>query len=62
SMIAGYAYSGSLYGQGTYSIWWSSTVNSTSVAYYLHLNASNIYPQSNSYKYLGFSVRCVLDF
>ena len=59
SMIAGAANSGSLNTQGTSSNWWSSTVDSTTDAYSLGLNASGIYPQNILDKYYGFSVRCV---
>ena len=59
SMIAGAASSGSLNTQGTSSNWWSSTVDSTTDAYSLGLNASGIYPQNILDKYYGFSVRCV---
>ena len=51
---------GSLNYNGTYGIYWSSTAYSSSaVAYSFYYDASYTYPQGNSSKYGGFSVRCV---
>jgi len=61
SAVAGYAYGSSLYDQGSHANWWSSTVNSASIAYSLYLYSSDIYPQNTYNKYLGFSVRCIQD-
>jgi uncharacterized protein (TIGR02145 family) len=50
----------SLYNQGSYGLWWSSTAVSATVAYYLGFDTSNVYPANNGGKYYGRAVRCVL--
>ena len=59
---AGYRNSsdGSLYDAGSYGYYWSSTQNNSSYAYYLDFNSSDA-GRSNSYRYYGFSVRCVAE-
>ena len=44
---------------GYYGRYWSSVANSSSRAYYLYFNSSNVYPSDDYYRYLGQSVRCV---
>lgn len=45
---------------GYYGHYWSSTAYSSSTyAYNFNYSTSNTYPQNTSYKYFGFSVRCV---
>lgn len=57
--LSGYVYYGSVGNQGGYGFYWSSTVSSASVAYYLYLLSSNVYPANLNDKFHGFSVRCV---
>ena len=59
--LSGFVYSSSRYDQGSYGSYWSSTVYSGDEAYILDLRASIVYPAnpSVSYKYAGFSVRCI---
>ncbi|MBU1102924.1 hypothetical protein KJ853_04725, partial [Patescibacteria group bacterium] len=47
-----------LYSQGTYGYYWSSSPDST-LAYYLNFDASFVTPAYNLYRVNGFSVRCV---
>ena len=60
-VLSGYRYysSASLGSTGSYGYYWSSTVNDSSDAYHMYVNSSNVYPRHNSYRYNGFSVRCV---
>ena len=58
-ILSGYVLSSSRRDQGSYGYYWSSTVYSSSYAYYLYLNTSNAYPAHYSHKYNGFSVRCI---
>jgi uncharacterized protein (TIGR02145 family) len=48
---------GSLYSQGSYGYYWSSSPNGTS-AHYLHFYSSSVYPQYNYYRARGNSIRC----
>ena len=48
-----------LSGPGVYGLYWSSTVSSSTVAYLLSFNDTNIYPARSSLRYYGRSVRCV---
>ena len=57
--FSGYVYDGSVYGQGDYGYFWSSTVYDANYAYDLYLKSSNVYPADLNNKYIGFSVRCV---
>ena len=58
--LSGYAGSSSMYNQGSLGYYWSSTVYSSSYAYFLSLNSSDVvYPSNHYLKYYGFSVRCV---
>ncbi len=50
---------GAVYNQGTSGSYWSSTPYSSSYAYNLNLNSSNVYPSCNDNRSLGFAVRCV---
>ena len=56
--LSGVVHSNSRRDQG-YGYYWSSTVNSSSSAYYLNLNISNAIPEDYSSKFYGFSVRCI---
>ena len=56
--------SGAIYGDtlgyhGVDGYYWSSTVSSSTGAYYLIFNGNYIYPARNGYRYNGRSVRCV---
>lgn len=50
--------SGSLYGQGSYGYYWSSSVYSTD-AYYLYFSSFGVYPASTHGRAYGFTVRCM---
>lgn len=52
---------GSLYGSGYRGHYWSSTVLSSSYAYYLFIGSSEFGPSSSNLRYGGYSVRCVRD-
>jgi len=44
---------------GSNGYYWSSTWNSTTNAYNMNFNSSNVWPQNNNNKNNGFAVRCV---
>ena len=48
----------SIYNQGSYGYYWSSTRSNEHHAYYLLFNSSDIYPQRSYYRSNGYSVRC----
>ena len=50
---------GTLSGTGVYGLYWSSTVSSSTYAYYLTFNSTDIYPARNANRYNGRSVHCV---
>ena len=50
---------GTLYDPGVNSLYWSSTVSSSTSAYFLFFNSTVIYPARSSDRYNGRSVRCV---
>ena len=47
------------YSQGSGGYFWSGTPSAETNAYYLHYNSGGVYPQINSNKGHGFSIRCV---
>lgn len=57
--LSGNVRGGSVYYQGSYGYFWSSTVANANNAYRLDLNSSDVGPASYNSKYNGFSVRCV---
>lgn len=57
--LFGYVYGSSRYVQGSSGHYWSSTVRSDYVAYFLYLNTSNVDPVNSDGKRNGFSVRCI---
>ena len=57
--LSGHVSNGIVYDQGTNGFFWSSTVPDANSAYDLALTSPNVFPDSSSNKYLGFSVRCV---
>ena len=57
-------YNGNFYDIGSYCDWWTSTENSTNLAWYRQINTNNpgVYRYYGYYgKTFGFSVRCVKD-
>ncbi|MBR5408860.1 hypothetical protein IK112_02860 [Candidatus Saccharibacteria bacterium] len=60
-VFSGYYYWGDGYldRQDSYGYWWSTAAYSDSGAYYLYMNSSGLYPQSNANKAYGFALRCV---
>ncbi len=60
AVYGGYAYAGTLGGQGMEADYWSQTESTADYGYTLYLHSSGlIYPQHNSWKYYGFTLRCV---
>ncbi|MBQ9029795.1 hypothetical protein IJ114_03470, partial [Candidatus Saccharibacteria bacterium] len=61
--LPGYIDGSSLKNVGTLGIWWSSTAYSSDRAHYLDLYSGNtrVLPQSYNYKYVGVSVRCIME-
>ena len=57
--LSGDADSSSMYYQGSYGYYWSSTVYDNDDAYGLYLYSSDVGPSNNYNKDYGFSVRCV---
>ena len=57
---AGYGNGTSLYLAGSYGLYWSRSLQSSSNGYRLSFNSSSVNPQDNNLRYLGFSVRAVL--
>ena len=56
---SGYFGSSALNGAASYGIFWSSSSNSATDAYYLGYNSGSVGPANNGNRYSGFSVRCV---
>ena len=56
---SGFIDGGTLYSPGVLGFYWSSTVSSSTNAYYLNFDGTDIYPARNYYRYSGWSVRCV---
>ncbi|MBR2600631.1 hypothetical protein IKE07_00615, partial [Candidatus Saccharibacteria bacterium] len=54
-----YWYTGRLYYQSNLGYYWSSTVVSSTRAYFLHTWSSDVRPASTDNKAGGFAVRCV---
>ncbi|MBQ3469711.1 hypothetical protein IJH16_01935, partial [Candidatus Saccharibacteria bacterium] len=48
---------GNLDNQDSYGLWWSTTANSGSNAYYLGMDSRDLNPQSNASKANGFTLR-----
>ena len=55
----GNGYGASLDDAGSYGYYWSRSLSSSARGYYLYFNSSSVYPQSNSGRFSGFSVRAV---
>lgn len=54
-----YSY-GSLYLQGAFGLYWSSSVTGSN-AFYLYFNSGGVYPAGSNSRAYGFSVRCVKE-
>ena len=48
-----------LYLRGSYGLYWSASLYSQTNGYYLHFDASGVYPAYYNYRFYGFSVRAV---
>lgn len=60
-LYSGNAYDSSIVNRGSYGYYWSSSASNAYNAYNLGLNSSTLLPgTSNSTKFYGFTVRCVL--
>ncbi|MDO5480199.1 MAG: FISUMP domain-containing protein, partial [Candidatus Saccharibacteria bacterium] len=57
--VSGHYRSGTVYRQGTYGYFWSSTFNSTSDMYRMRVSGTAVSPQNNSSRGNGCSVRCI---
>ncbi len=56
----GYVDNGSLSNGTGNGFWWSSTADGATLAYYLLIGSSNVYPGTgNNSRYVGFAVRCI---
>ena len=62
TVYGGYAYSGSLYGQGSIANYWSSSYHSVNSAYHLYFYSSVVNPVTNSNKNYGYTLRCVRNY
>ncbi len=63
AVYGGYSSSyGSLYNQGSYAFYWSSTYYIDYYAYLLNVNSSTSLDNGNSDKHYGFSVRCLRNY
>ena len=58
--LSGYFNGGSVYSQGFYGRFWSSTRNDNGFMYYFSMYTTTVYPQIYSSRYYGYSVRCML--
>ena len=61
-VLSGYRYGGSTSNQGSSGSYWSSTARTSSYTYDLYLESSDVNPADYSYKYFGFSVRCIAKY
>ena len=57
--LSGRFYSGSAYGSGLFSYFWSSTWSSQSLMHYLYVNSSNVNPTGYNNRNYGSTVRCI---
>jgi len=59
--FGGYANDGAVLSPGTHGYYWSSTENSSTTSYRLHLSgtSSNVNPQATNAWTIGYPVRCV---
>ncbi|MDR2087671.1 MAG: hypothetical protein LBP72_10960 [Dysgonamonadaceae bacterium] len=58
-LLGGCAYGGSVDNTGPTGYYWSSTEDSSDSGYYALVNSSLFSPSSYTYRYFGFSLRCV---
>jgi hypothetical protein len=56
---AGYRDRGTLYYDGGYGYYWSSSLDSQANGYHLFFNSGGVYPAYSNNRFLGFSVRAV---
>ena len=57
---SGFISFGSLNSTGFAGSYWSSTVEESDAAYGIYFNPSNVYPTYDSYRFIGYSVRCLV--
>ncbi len=57
----GYVNPGSLYDAGGQGRYWSSTASASTNAYNLYFDSSSVLPSNNRSRYLGLSVRCLVQ-
>ena len=57
--LSGFAGDGSVYQQGSYGRFWSSTISNANNAYDLYLDSSVVYPSYDLDKKSRISVRCI---
>ena len=58
-VLSGYRYGSSTDHQGSSGFYWSSTALNSNRTYSLRVTSSDVYPQNNTFMYLGLAVRCV---
>ena len=58
--LSGYFDYGSAIFQGSRGSFWSSTKCGDTTMFYLRVDSSSVYPQTNNSRYSGYSVRCLL--
>ena len=59
--VSGYYLSGTVYRQGTYGLFWSSTYYSADGMYSMRVSGTGVTPQNSNYRFYGFSVRCIVQ-
>ena len=59
--LSGLFYSGSVYSQGSYGTFWSSTRYSGNYMHYLYVDSGGVWPSGSDDRISGFSMRCLLD-
>ncbi len=57
--LSGRFVDGSAFYQGSSGYFWSSTRSSSTGMYLLYVSSSSVYPSYGSYRYYGYSMRCV---
>ena len=60
-LLSGNYNTGGAYNLGVGGNYWSRTAGSAQYGYRLYLSTSGVYPTYNDTKYLGLTVRCVLQ-
>lgn len=59
--LSGDFYSGKVFNQGLYGYWWTSTYGSAEDMYYFIVSSADSEPWNHDVRFLGLSIRCILD-